>query len=536
MDVTWASCLVEDCQGAKFGAGGECLAHMSAEALGERLSVSESPVDLDGRRVHFDRQSLARVLDAIPLRSGRRCLGTVRFDGAAFQHQATFDETTFAGPASFAGAAFSAGARFGGATFESDASFEEATFTDQGWFVESHFRHTVSFSNASFSGSAWFQRAVFNSAKFDGALFSGNANFVSSTFSAVSTFSRALFQCHAEFDKATFAFASSWEGARFSMEGQGPPAAVRAPEVVKWVPTFNRLEPTRVGKAPPRHSAGPQRLRLRRNGMNFLVPLLALALTVPMGYVLRPDGGTVSVKTSGGVSMRPELVSKPTTASIPSAAASTPTIAAPLGRDDAYTFQVVDALGRPSRFDPCRPIRYVVNPTGAPANWLDALTVAVHEVSSATGMTFEDIGILTNETITPKRGDSSDGPFRPPFQPERYSSNDWAPILIAWVDPHVLLDPSALGQNEMMYGENADGALVNRTGTVLISTDSPSTFLKGILMHELAHLLGLGHVTEPSQVMLPAEQVPTSKWGAGDLTGLRKVGLEAGCLETPTPP
>jgi len=49
-----------------------------------------------------------------------------------------------------------------------------------------------------------------------------------------------------------------------------------------------------------------------------------------------------------------------------------------------------------------------------------------------------------------------------------------------------------------------------------------------VLMHELGHASGLGHVlNRPGQVM--SYDILTD-WQAGDLGGLRKVGKQSGCL------
>jgi len=53
-------------------------------------------------------------------------------------------------------------------------------------------------------------------------------------------------------------------------------------------------------------------------------------------------------------------------------------------------------------------------------------------------------------------------------------------------------------------------------------------------MHELAHLIGLGHVDDEAQMMHPTSR--RAKFGAGDLTGLRKLCRKADCLTTPSPP
>jgi hypothetical protein len=54
-----------------------------------------------------------------------------------------------------------------------------------------------------------------------------------------------------------------------------------------------------------------------------------------------------------------------------------------------------------------------------------------------------------------------------------------------------------------------------------------------LYMHELAHVMGLDHVaSDATQVMHPTLNAANTSgaWGAGDVSGLRRVGLGAGCL------
>ncbi len=51
-----------------------------------------------------------------------------------------------------------------------------------------------------------------------------------------------------------------------------------------------------------------------------------------------------------------------------------------------------------------------------------------------------------------------------------------------------------------------------------------------VLMHELAHAVGLDHVPDPTQLMnATASSTGPTTYGAGDLTGLWQVGAAAGC-------
>ena len=54
-------------------------------------------------------------------------------------------------------------------------------------------------------------------------------------------------------------------------------------------------------------------------------------------------------------------------------------------------------------------------------------------------------------------------------------------------------------------------------------------------MHELAHVLGLGHIKAQGELMEPSGGGVTD-FGPGDLEGLSELGRSAGCLTTPSAP
>ena len=65
--------------------------------------------------------------------------------------------------------------------------------------------------------------------------------------------------------------------------------------------------------------------------------------------------------------------------------------------------------------------------------------------------------------------------------------------------------------------------------TVLISPDA-APYIATVLRHELGHAMGLGHASQPGQVMYPSvgPGSPTT-YSAGDQAGLRAVGAAKGC-------
>ena len=48
---------------------------------------------------------------------------------------------------------------------------------------------------------------------------------------------------------------------------------------------------------------------------------------------------------------------------------------------------------------------------------------------------------------------------------------------------------------------------------------------RAVLLHELGHLVGLGHVADPYQVMYDTNAYPLSTYRAGDRRGLEQLGL-----------
>jgi hypothetical protein len=52
-----------------------------------------------------------------------------------------------------------------------------------------------------------------------------------------------------------------------------------------------------------------------------------------------------------------------------------------------------------------------------------------------------------------------------------------------------------------------------------------------VLLHELAHAVGLGHVSDATQLMNAfASTAGPTTYAAGDLTGLWQLGAAAGCF------
>ncbi|MGH9164078.1 MAG: matrixin family metalloprotease [Acidimicrobiales bacterium] len=116
----------------------------------------------------------------------------------------------------------------------------------------------------------------------------------------------------------------------------------------------------------------------------------------------------------------------------------------------------------------------------------------------------------------------------------------WPALLIGWSDLTTGSRAGNDGAKDYTVGGSGgsrpitDGPGHRRwvTGAVTISASTPRREQKLVLMHELGHVMGLGHVDEPTQIMAPHRQSVTAdpRWGAGDLAGLEALGRKAGCL------
>ncbi len=216
-----------------------------------------------------------------------------------------------------------------------------------------------------------------------------------------------------------------------------------------------------------------------------------------------------------------------------------------------YTFLFVTSDGcRPVRFNPCQPVRYALNRRLATDADVADFTAALGKLAAATGLAFERVA------------DTDEDPRavpRPRRQPD--GSFAWAPVVIGWshlgtgeslrARADVKADPTAVvgggGRPEVVDDVIVTGNLVlnlDAVSDVTTKVAVPHGFGAGvnwgrIMLHELAHVIGLGHVESRTSIMneaLTSQTLSSSEWGAGDLIGLRQLGRDGGCVSVPPVP
>ncbi len=113
---------------------------------------------------------------------------------------------------------------------------------------------------------------------------------------------------------------------------------------------------------------------------------------------------------------------------------------------------------------------------------------------------------------------------RRPYQPERYGER-WAPVLVGWL-------PES-GERVAGHGGPSSvtlvgsGAEFNVSGVVSLDSADPSNtdpaIMRLVAMHELSHVMGLGHSADPNELMAPVLDWQTG-FGPGDLAALAIAG------------
>ncbi|WP_458779688.1 zinc metalloprotease [Arthrobacter sp. D3-16] len=174
-------------------------------------------------------------------------------------------------------------------------------------------------------------------------------------------------------------------------------------------------------------------------------------------------------------------------------------------------------------YDPCRPIHYVVRPDLAPPGTDQLIRESVAAVSAATGLQFVYDG------PTPE----APAKDREAYQPGLYGKK-WAPILIAWSTPEEAPDlagrVAGTGGSTSIQVQGEPHVYVS--GQVLLDApglaetlafpDGPA-LVRAVIMHELAHVVGLDHVNDPTQLMFE-ENSGQLDFGTGDRAGLALLG------------
>lgn len=236
------------------------------------------------------------------------------------------------------------------------------------------------------------------------------------------------------------------------------------------------------------------RLRRRRSARPQLATVVSLALTAVMVVavvMVHPGDQMQSLRRTLGIAGAPD-----------SAIAG-----------GTHTFLMTQRGSQePVGWDPCRPIRWAVNPDNEPPGGRELIEDAVRRMADSTGLDLRASGETAHVPFD--RSGTLPGVFRP--------------VVIGWGSPEDFdgLQGSIAG----LGGARSDGAPGRSyyvTGSIVLDTDTftPAAIaqrpvaLEAVVLHELGHVVGLGHVDDPDELMA-AKHSRQEGWGPGDRAGL----------------
>ncbi len=190
---------------------------------------------------------------------------------------------------------------------------------------------------------------------------------------------------------------------------------------------------------------------------------------------------------------------------------SIPNERCPLGAPASpyFSFLAVED-GCPVRWNPCRPIPWWFNPTGA-VRPLSEIHAAFEQVANASGLTFEYRGATTRRSR------------------EWFESWEGYGLVVDFAE----IPGSVVGLGGIAWSmDGVQRGMVQLDPTMMTSPNPVEARRQwlDLTLHEIGHAVGLHHVDHRSERMYPMLTDPFhGTFGGGDLQGLRHVGREQGC-------
>ncbi len=201
------------------------------------------------------------------------------------------------------------------------------------------------------------------------------------------------------------------------------------------------------------------------------------------------------------------------TAPAPAPPSTTPAPTTTVAAQGVWRAWRVNPDGSPVRYDGCAPIPYVTRLHTGPSFARSELDWAIRQIETASGLDFQWAGDVTAP-----------------------NSSGW-PVHIGFASEDEVFMPSwASGYGESDVEDVGGGFLRYVGGRVILRPDHDWTPglesrnpLGTMFLHELGHLVGLGHVDSPNEIMTTLGNGTVRALGPGDRRGLAAIGPGGRC-------
>jgi hypothetical protein len=219
-------------------------------------------------------------------------------------------------------------------------------------------------------------------------------------------------------------------------------------------------------------------------------------------------------------------VRAPATAEADQGVSDTRTVTVTPGYDPQGASTAWRAFDHRPRWDPCRTVPFRTNLGRAPAGGRKLVLSAFRKVHAATGLRFTHTGSTTRV------------PFADVPVAKQFLSRG---LVIAWTTPRKVPQlagatagvggSSSISTNGGPYQYRYGGVSIDATQKLPVKGFGDGQSIGALLLHEIAHTIGLDHTGATSQIMHPQLQDSfRGRYEAGDLSGLRSVGAAQGCF------
>ncbi|MDG1188687.1 MAG: hypothetical protein P8N13_09535 [Ilumatobacter sp.] len=191
--------------------------------------------------------------------------------------------------------------------------------------------------------------------------------------------------------------------------------------------------------------------------------------------------------------------------------------------------KATDLVEAPYRWDACSDIRFATNFSLASPQQVASFYSALEVVSSVTGLSFVDVGSFAGGH---EGWDNMEG-FQVSDGRSVGAIDAFFGVYTRYTDD--VLDGKMALANVTWRRSDGDVRDWFVHGYAVMMDDpwweSDFELSRKVWLHEIGHLVGLGHVADSDEIMSRSPLESNSSFGEGDLAGLEKVGVSQGCRD-----